>query len=745
MTTLSHLLLLLAFPLLAYTGKPGTDLKTETPPIIPMPAEIEYMKGSLRLKDCQIRTPTPQLEELVQLLKDGLKKNYRIRLQEKTSGNLVLDLDKKYDLPEEGYHLTVSEEGIRLEARSETGLFYGIQTLIQMPEKKGKVRFCEITDYPAFPYRGLHLDVSRHFMSIDYIKKQLDLMARYKFNRFHWHLTDGGGWRFESKNYPLLTQKGQARMGTDWREWRDKGEIFVETGTPGSYGGFYTQEELKEIVDYAAKRYITVIPEIEMPGHSNEVFYAYPELTCKGKPGSWEFCMGNPDVFTFLHKILDEIMAIFPSPYIHIGGDEARKKDWKTCPECQALMKEKGLKDVDELQSWCIHSVEEYLNSKGRNIIGWDEILQGGLAPNATVMSWRGEKGGKTAAKMGHPVIMTPGNPLYFDHYQGDPMTEPHAIGGYNPLEKVYAYNPRPADLTEEENRYILGAQANLWTEYVNDESHAEYMTWPRALALAEVVWTPAEKKDFDNFLLRANLHTQAMRKKGINAFPLKNVTIKSEIDTIKQIVRVFFQKENMLSVVRYTTDGSKPNWKSPAYTDPIEVKDSIKLTYQSYIGKKALTSPGTYSIGYHKAIGKKVTYHCTVNRAYPAQGEKTLTDGTRGTWSYSDQLWQGFTSPLDITIDLGEVQPLHSVSANFIQVKTSGVYIPYEVEVLVSVDGEHFQSIGKKKAQTQPEKTGTCFEDITLHTTCEARFVQFKAIQGKKGGFIFTDEIRIY
>ncbi len=690
---------------------PKYELYTDYPPVIPAPAEVCWKKEEIKVT------------EIVRKLSHD-------------------------EIPEEGYHLQIDRQGIVLEAHDSAGLFYGEQTLRQIMDEKGRARACDILDYPAFPYRGLHLDVSRHFMSTDYIKTLLDLMAEYKLNRFHWHLTDGGGWRFESKKYPLLTRKAQARMESDWTRWWDNGQRnFVETGTPGSYGGFYTQEEMREIVAYAAERHITVIPEIEMPGHSNEVFFAYPELTCKGTTGSSDYCIGNPKTFEFLFNILDEVMDIFPSRYIHIGGDEAGKNDWKTCPACQHLMKNEKLEDVDELQSWSIRKVEQYLNGKGRRIIGWDEILQGGLAPDATVMSWRGEDGGKTAAKMRHHVIMTPGNPLYFDHYQAAPSFEPLAIGGYNPLERVYAYNPLPADLTEEDHQYILGAQANLWTEYIPDEKHAEYMTWPRAIALSEVLWTPAEKKDWNDFLVRANLHTAQLIQRGINAFPLRNIDIQSEVDTIRQEIRIRIKKENLLAQLRYTTDGSQPEYRSPLCDSIITIKDSAQIRVRLFKGKEALTDAISYDSDYHKGIGKKALYNSQYYSGYAAGGNTALTDGKRGSWTYLDGLWQGFTRPMDVTIDLGEKQELHRISAKFMQVKGAWVYTPGTVEVLLSDDGEHFRSIGVKKTAISMDDFEIRFETQKFNTTDSARYVRMKATQSetKEGTFIFTDEIIIF
>ena len=380
-------------------------------------------------------------------------------------------------------------------SRQEAGLFYGLQTINQLMAPQG-LPYATIKDTPRFPYRGLHLDVSRHFFSKEEVIKLMDVMSSYKMNTLHLHLTDAGGWRLKMDSYPELTRQTAYRTESDWRKWWDgKDRQYLPEGTPGAYGGYYTKDDIREIVAYAAKKHITVLPEIEFPGHSEEVFVAYPELSCSGKPYvNGDFCIGNLESYIFMQTVLDEIMELFPSEYIHIGGDEAGKQAWKTCKKCQALMQKEGMTDIDELQSFMIHQADEYLNSKGRKLIGWDEILEGGLAPEATVMSWRGEDGGIKSARMGHDVVMTPGNYMYFDFYQAEPKTQPYAIGGYTPIKKVYSYNPVPADsLTAEEQKHILGVQANTWTEYIPDEAHLEYMMFPRALAVAEIGLTPQE------------------------------------------------------------------------------------------------------------------------------------------------------------------------------------------------------------------------------------------------------------
>ncbi len=403
-------------------------------------------------------------------------------------------------IQKEAYNITISNENITIEYADYPGLIHALTTCKQLNPKRnlfGKwiYKTTVINDYPRFQYRGMHLDVCRHFYPASFIKKYLKMMSFYKYNTFHWHLTEDQGWRIEIKKYPKLTQIGGFRKGSQFGKYSD------QTFDTATYGGYYTQEEIKEIVGYAKALAITVIPEIEMPGHALAALSAYPEYSCNQKPlkpaigwGVFDdvYCAGNDQTFEFLQNILDEVIALFPeSPYIHIGGDECPKTRWKTCNSCQSRMKTLGLKDEHELQSYFIQRIEKYLNSKGKNIIGWDEILEGGLAPNATVMSWRGTSGGIEAANQNHNVIMTPGKPCYFDHYQGDKTTEPIAIGGYNPLDTVYFYNPVPSNLPIEKHKFILGAQANLWTEYMPNEQQVEYMALPRASALAEVLWSP--------------------------------------------------------------------------------------------------------------------------------------------------------------------------------------------------------------------------------------------------------------
>ena len=483
----------------------------------------------------------------------------------------------------ESYQLSITGKGISVVAPSAAGLFYGFQSLLQLAEQEADGTFSfpliEIKDSPRFSYRGLHLDVSRHFRTKEFLKKQLDAMARYKLNRFHWHLTDGAGWRLEIKRYPELTEQAAYRPYPNWKAWWKGGRKYCTKDAPGADGGYYTQEDAREIVEYARQRHITVIPEIEMPGHSEEVLAVFPHLSCSGKPYvNSEVCIGNEDTFTFLQNVLLEVMEIFPSEYIHIGGDEANMDSWRKCPLCQKRMKQEGLADVKELQSYLIHRMEKFLNEHGRQLLGWDEILEGGLAPRATVMSWRGEEGGIKAAKAGHDVIMTPGGFCYLDSYQDAPTTQPEAIGGYLTLEKVYSYDPIPEVLTKEGADYIQGVQANVWAEYITTAEHMEYMVYPRLLALAEVAWTQPDKKNWEHFHRCALKEVKWLQDNGYHPFDL-----------------------------------SKEVGERPEAAIPVE----------------------------HLGLMKTVKYTSPYAPQYTAGGDSALVDGLRGGWTYGDKRWQ--------------------------------------------------------------------------------------------------------
>lgn len=651
------------------------------------------------------------------------------------------------DIPNEGYQLEIDEAGVRLTAKTETGLFYGKQTLLQLLTPNG-LPYVKINDHPRFPYRGLHLDVSRHFFDKEEVKKLMNVMSYYKLNTLHLHLTDAGGWRLQIDKYLKLTQEGAFRTQSDWREWWDNGKDrqYLKEGTEGAYGGYYTKDDIRDMLAYAAEKHITIIPEIEFPAHSDEVFVAYPELCCAGKSHtSGDFCIGNPKTFEFMENVLTEVVELFPSEYIHIGGDEAGKNTWKTCPKCQALMKKEKLANVDELQSYMIRKAEEFLNSKGRRLIGWDEILEGGLAPEATVMSWRGEAAGFKSARMGHDVIMTPGSYMYFDFYQADPRYQPVAIGGYTPIRKVYNYNPIPQDsLTAEEAKHFLGVQANTWTEYIPTPEHLEYMMFPRALAVAEIGWTPQEKRDWQDFKPRVNAHIPVLQQMGLNPFPLSNeLEFDMVVDTIQKEIRVTMDAEKYPVEIHYTTDGSTPTASSPIYQEPIVVKDSAKIVAGIFVNGQLQDRVSEQRVDYHKGIGKSIRFNSRLYPGYMAGGINAIINGCRGGLTYLDQRWQGYTDNLDCVIDLGEVMDLHQVSSKWMQLTGPGVYQPEKVEVLTSEDGKNFTSQGVIPTTIPQDKSDLTFQEYTFQGNWKARYVQLKAQNPK--GFIFVDEIVIW
>ncbi len=651
--------------------------------IIPAPLKVEMQKGTFALADAKLYIDAA--DEDKQILSDYLAAS-ALKLQLAEGEGKGVTLKQVAELPgvqsAEGYVLEVTSDGVTIQATSGAGLFYGVQTLLQMVEN-GEVPVGTITDEPRFAYRGMMLDVSRHFFDKEFVKKQMDAFAHYKLNRLHIHLTDAAGWRLEIEKYPRLTEFAAWRSGKTWKEWGKGGSKYLEKGSEGAEGGYFTKDDIRELLAYAKERYITIIPEIEMPSHSEEVLAAYPELSCTGQPYKHpDFCVGKEETFEFLENVLTEVMELFPSEYIHIGGDEASKQAWKTCPLCQKRMKKEGLKDVDELQSYLIHRIEVFLNKNGRQLLGWDEILEGGLAPNATVMSWRGTEGGLKAAAAGHKAIMTPGAYCYFDSYQDAPDSQPEAIGGYLPLAKVYSYNPVPDTLSADVAKYIYGVQANAWAEYIPTPEHLEYMLWPRALALAEVAWSAPAVKDYDNFRARALAEVEELRANGYNTFDLKN-----EI-------------------------GNRPGADKPVA---------------------------------HLAVGKKVIYgeKGGYYPGYTAGGDGALVNGILGGWSYSDQLWQGFIDKngMDATIDLEKETPITFVGADFMQICGPGVFMPKEVIISTSLDGEAFTELARIEHEVVKDDKVT-FKNFAWEGEATARYIRYQANYGEFGGFLFVDEI---
>ncbi len=653
-------------------------------------------------------------------------------------------------LGKEGYRLFISPHEIRIISANKEGAIHGMFTLIQLQQIQpdGYLIPClEITDKPRFAYRGFMLDVSRHFFPISFIQKLINLMAVYKLNNLHLHLTDGAGWRLQVPKYPLLTSVAAWRPQETLQQWWENGRHYSQEGDPNAYGGYYTPAQLRQLVKYASARGINIIPEIEMPAHSEEVLAVYPELSCSGRPyENSSFCIGNDSTFTFLEDVLTEVMKIFPSKYIHIGGDEASMRSWGDNPLNQALMKREGFTQVDQLQSYLVKRIEKFLNDHGRRLIGWDEILKGGLAPEATVMSWRGESGGIAAARMNHDVIMTPGEYCYFDHYQSDPNTQPTAIGGYIPLRKIYSYDPVPEDsLTASEKKHILGVQANLWTEWVPTTEHAEYMIFPRLLALAEIAWKPSGEKDYNDFIRRMQDQYRLLQRHFVNYYrPSYRIHIEAVPDYQEKDYRIHFNTEQYDPVIHYTTDGSTPTLQSPVYSQPFEVNGITTIKATIFKNEMPMDSPAVHVADYGKAIGKKVTYNNGGwSQNYPARRDSTLTNGIDGGLTYQDGQWQGFLHNMDVTIDMDSVTSLNNLSVRFMQLIGPGVYMPDSVSVSLSDDNSHFSPAGIVVNDVSPKDKRLLFKSFYFNLKGDkARYIRVKAYI--QNGYMFTDEIKV-
>ncbi len=580
------LCLLIVFPFLCRNE--GHHIKTIQ--IVPQPVQVKHVKNkSFKVSGFVVQSD-PALQKIHEYFNLTLQKILNPPVKDSSgidTGIINLSIDKTFEHAE-GYRLDILNNMVTIKGRDLPGVFYGIQSLLQLisanRHKNNEITLpiLSIIDYPRFRWRGMHLDVSRHFFSKEFIKKYIDVLAMHKLNIFHWHLTDDQGWRIEIKKYPKLIKLGAWRKGTGMEEWT----YFVEPKTDigPNYGGYYTREDIREIVAYAADRFVTIVPEIELPGHSWEALYAYPEYSCSGKP--WKkpddvvfefsdpFCAGTDKTFEFFENVLSEVIELFPSEYIHIGGDEAKKTPWEHCPTCQQRMKNENLHDVEELQSYFIKRVEKFVRSKGRKIIGWDEILEGGLATGAAVMSWRGEQGGIVAARAGHPVVMVPNQYLYFNRAQID---EKAGISGLNALEIVYNYNPIPDSLSNEQAQNIMGAQAALWTENVCTEQDAEEKILPRLSVLSEIVWTPEDRKNWFSFLSRLDNHLVYLETFGYNYFVSPPFYLEDNLFIENEFI-VSLQKPYSSAKVHYTLDGSTPTEQSPVYSEPIVLNTDTQI-----------------------------------------------------------------------------------------------------------------------------------------------------------------------
>jgi hexosaminidase len=706
-----------------------------TPAIIPQPVSMTPGRDvfvitpttTILATDKNIRGEAAQLAEMI-----NATAGIALKTTDLAGGpqiRIILD-DSLTRLGNEGYRLTATADTVEIRALKPAGAFYGCQTLLQLLSKSSaggrQISCVEIEDYPRFRWRGLHLDVSRHFMSAEFVKKYIDLLAMHKMNTFHWHLTDDQGWRIEIKKYPRLTTVGACRDCTQVGH-----NSTPEKTYDGKYcGGFYTQEQIRDIVAYAKARHITIVPEIEMPGHCQAAVAAYPELGCTGKPVGVMCGWGvseniynvREETFQFIEDVLTEVMGLFDSPFIHVGGDEVPKTQWKQDAYAQAKMKKLGLKNEEELQSWFIRRIDAFLTMHHRRLIGWDEILEGGLAPGAAVMSWRGEVGGIEAAKAGHDVVMTPGNYTYFDFYQADPKTEPLAIGGLTTIEKVYHYEPVPAGLDADRAKHVLGAQGQIWTEYIATPQQVEYMAYPRAIALAEVLWTPKDKKDYADFIQRLLIHRKRLDSLNVNYCPLDKAGFLTP--------KICRTKDGIVSITRftpssqiyYTLDGSVPTAKSKSYDSPFPLPDGGTIQAVVICDDKTAVSKANFG------PCKKNWKILAADSTQPGEDAAGAIDDNPETWWHTEYLEKSPAHPHTLDIDLGKIYRLKG--ATYTPRPSGGNGTIKECEFYTSPDGRMWTLAGKG-----------FFEDIKRNST-EHSAIFGKAVAARYLRFVSVREI---
>lgn len=681
--------------------------------IIPQVQKIEIKESYFELtKNTVFGVENKEQHKIAKFLSDKINASANwittVSINDSNTPDIQLITDDK--IKNEAYQLHIGEKQIQIKASSNSGFFYGMQSLRQLLpheiEKKGafnkneiKITQLKITDSPTFEWRGMMLDVSRHFFTVEEVKELINLMSFLKLNTFHWHLVDDQGWRIEIKKYPRLTDVGAWRVNKEDKHWNERETPTVQE--KADFGGFYTQEQIKEVVTYAESKYITVVPEIEIPAHVMSAIAAYPFLSCNEQQimvpsgGVWPiteiYCAGKETTYSFIQDVLDEVVDLFPSKYIHIGGDEATKTNWKSCKHCQLKMKMEALEDVEELQSYMIKHFAEYLQLKNKIMIGWDEILEGGLADDAVVMSWRGVKGGIEAAEKKHNVIMSPNTYVYFDYYQSAKETEPLAIGGYLPLSKVYEFKPIPNDLPKDFHQYVLGGQANVWTEYMTDYKHLQYMIFPRLLALSESVWIENKQKNWGSFSKRVELMMNRFDFMDVN-YSKSSYKLRSDIQynsKIKQLELSLFN-EFKGTEIRYTTDQSTPTKNSIQYTSPLSIKENSIVKALTFVDENVIGTLLTDSIiiSHNKAFGKRVSYTNKYTEKYNSGGDYGLVDQQIGSTAFDDRKWQGwFDEDVEFVLDLGEEMELNEISLRFLVDRKNQILLPKKVQFLVSTN----------------------------------------------------------
>ena len=708
--------------------------------VIPYPNEVELRAGTFDAAGAEF-CYSSEIEPLaVNLIEAFAKQLSMVTSKESTLAQGASDKGFVFvqnpEIAAEAYTLSVDRKAVKVEASSLRGFNYAIQTLKQMlpveiygkapASAKWTIPCVNISDAPRFGYRGLHLDESRHFFGMEEVKRYLDIMEVHKLNTFHWHLTDDQGWRIEIKKYPELTTIGAKRSGTCIKK-----DFFSTDGVPYGEGMWYTQDQIREIIDYAAAKGIDVIPEIDLPGHMLAALTAYPELGCTGGPYDvWTrwgisddvLCAGNEKVYEFLENVLAEVCELFPSEYIHVGGDECPKVRWKNCPKCQAKIRQLGYTDKDGqkaehyLQSYVISRIEKFLNSKGKSVIGWDEILEGEVAPNATIMSWRGVEGGLRAARMGHDAIMTPNTYFYIDYYQSmDIKNEPFGIGGYLPVERCYSYEPYVEGMTDEEKAHILGVQANMWTEYVASTDHLEYMVLPRLAALAEVQWCNADRKDWERFLDSADEICKVYETMGYN-YATHVLQVKGEVipDSENRCVKVALTAQGGCPI-RYTLDGTVPTEQSALYKDTLVINESCTLTAMA-VRNDVEPKYFVKTFEFHKAVGCPIVSANDPHKSYAYSFPDNLLDGIRAAEVYKSGEWSGWrTKPFEIVLDMEEAGAYSSVTLGTLVVKASYILAPLYVSVSTSVDGVNFAEVAREDFEPAKDGVDDSSLDVTL------------------------------
>jgi hexosaminidase len=735
-----------------------STLTTAQNNLIPKPQELQINQGFYQLGKTISLNQDKNFPEMDYLSKQLTSiTNRKVAFKNKQQNINLVYLAGPADVNQEYYELEISKNGIEISAPTNKGIFLGIQTLLQLIEEHKddlKLPYLTIKDEPKFAYRGMHLDVSRHFFTVEEVKKYLDYLAAYKYNKFHWHLTDDQGWRIEIKKYPKLTEIGAWRSGTVIG--RNSGMRYDDK----KYGGYYTQEQIKDVVAYAAKLHIDVIPEIEMPGHAQAAIASYPNLGCTDEQlevwKNWGvsdniFCP-KEETFKFLQDVMDEVIPLFPYEYIHIGGDEAPKIRWKESLFVQDLMKKLNIKDEMEMQSYFITSMEKYINGKGKQIIGWDEILEGGLAPNATVMSWTGIEGGIHAAKTKHKAIMTPTATNYFDYYQGSPDTEPLAFGGDLPLKKVYNINLIPKELTKEEAKYIWGTQGNLWTEYILDFPHVQHMIFPRLFALSEVSWGTSKPEEYKNFEQRVIKHFEILDRKGIKySKAIFEIDGKAYLDG-NGAVKYELSSANDPQYIRYIIDGSEPTINSNSYKGPIEVTKTCAVKAAYFENGKKVSAVNSQEFMITKATGKKIVLENQPAEAYSVGGANSLVDGIKGNLNNHGKSWLGFAgTDVVATIDLESISSVSTIQFNTLDRKGSWIYTPKAVKIFVSDNGKDFKEV-KSISKAEIDKVNGLMK-ISIPAT-QTRYVKVLVQNygiipdGQEGAgnkaWLFIDEISV-